>query len=119
MRCPPKSSCIPELQRIDFGYARSDFDSVGNLFANWPITAYGKSLSTAMGGDDALHRAVVLAMPDAVALIIMRMDEVTGISSINRVTLSSVAARPGPKLPDVVMEETQASASENTIDETA
>ncbi len=70
------------------------FDSEGKLFANWPISAYGKSLSTAMGGDDALHRAAVLAMRDAAAVIIMRMDEVTGMSRLNRVTLSGVAASP-------------------------
>jgi len=93
------------------------FDREGKLFANWPISAYGKSLSTAMGGNDALHRAAVLAMRDAAALIIMRMDEVTGISSTKRETLSSVAARPAPKLPDSVVEETQASAAEDTTDE--
>ncbi len=94
------------------------FDREGKLFASWPISAYGKSLSTVMGGDDALHRAAVLAMRDAAALIIMRMDEVTGISRLNRVTLSSVAASPGPELPDTVVEETQTTASEDATDET-
>jgi len=94
------------------------FDNEGKLFASWSINAYGKSLSTVMGGNDALHRAAVLAMRDAAALIIMRMDEVTGISSTSRETLSSVTARPGPKPPDAVVEEMQASASEDTIDET-
>ena len=94
------------------------FDSEGKVFVNWPISAYGKSLSTAMGGDDALHRAAVLAMRDAAALIIMQMDKATGISSLNRETLSSVAASPGPELPDTLVEETQTSASEDTTDET-
>ena len=89
------------------------FDSEGKLFANWPISAYGKSLSTAMGGDDALHRAAVLAMRDAAALIIMQMDKVTGISKLNHATLSSVAASPEP-----AQEESQTSASEDTTDET-
>ncbi len=94
------------------------FDSEGNQFANWPISAYGQSLGTARGGDDALKRAAVLAMRDAAALIIMRMDKDTGISRLNRATLSSVAASPGPELSDTMVEEAQTTASENTTDET-
>ena len=94
------------------------FDSEGNQFANWPISAYGKSLSTAMGRDQPLKRAAVLAMRDAAALIIMRMDKDTGISGLNRATLSSVAASPGPELPDTMVEAAQTTASEDTTDET-
>ena len=94
------------------------FDNEGNQFANWPISAYGKSLSTAMGGDDALRHAAVLAMRDAAALIIMRMDKDTGISRLNRATLSSVAASPGSELSDTMVEEAQTTASEDTTDET-
>ena len=94
------------------------FDSEGKLFANWPISAYGKSLSTVMGGDDALRRATVLAMRDAAALIIMQMDKITGISRLNRVTPSSVAASPEVELPKPVMEKSQTIASEDTTDET-
>ncbi len=93
------------------------FDSEGKLIANWPISAYGKSLSTRMGGDDALHRAAVLAMRDAAALIIMQMDKVTGISKLNHSTLSSVAASPEPALPESVKDISQTSASEDTTDE--
>ncbi len=93
------------------------FDSEGKLIANWPISAYGKSLSTRMGGDDALHRAAVLAMRDAAALIIMQMDKATGISRLNRSTLSSVAASPEPALPESVKDISQTSASEDTTDE--
>ncbi len=94
------------------------FDNEGNQFANWPISAYGKSLSTAMGGDDALHHAAVLAMRDAAALIIMRMDKDTGIGRLNRATLSSVAASPGSELSDTMVEEAQTTASEDTTYET-
>jgi len=94
------------------------FDTEGKLFVNWPISAYGKSLSTAMGGDDALHRAAVLAMRDAAAVIIMQMDKVTGISGLNRQLRSTVTASPGPELPETMVEETQTSASEDTTDET-
>jgi hypothetical protein len=76
-----------------------------------------------MGGDDALRRAAVLAMRDAAALVIMQMDRATGISSLNRETLSKVAASPEaatpePALPEAAPEETQATASEDTTDET-
>ncbi len=94
------------------------FDSEGDQFANWPISAYGKSLSTAMGGDNALRRAAVLAMRDAAALIIMQMDKATGISKLNREPLSSVAASPEPELPDTMVEETQMTAAEDMTDET-
>ncbi len=93
------------------------FDSEGDQFANWPISAYGKSLSTAMGGDNALRRAAVLAMRDAAALIIMQMDRATGISKLNREPLPSVAASPEPELPELVKEEPQTTAAEDTTDE--
>jgi len=94
------------------------FDSEGKQFANWPISAYGKSLTTTMGGDNALRSAAVLAMRDAAALIIMQMDSATGISSLNREPLSSAAASPGPELPNTMVEETQTTAAEDTTDET-
>jgi hypothetical protein len=58
------------------------FDSNGTQIANWPIAAYGKSLSTLFGGDEALQRAAVLAMRDAAALVILQMDKATGISKL-------------------------------------
>lgn len=51
------------------------FDRDGELIADWPLSAYGKSLTTVLGGSDALQRAAVLAMRDAAALMIMRFDE--------------------------------------------
>ena len=59
------------------------FDQDGNQIANWPIAAYGKSLSTTFGGNESLQRAAVLAMRDAAALIILQMDKATGISKLN------------------------------------
>lgn len=58
------------------------FDGDGTEVANWPISAYGKSLSSGMSNDDALRRAAVLAMRDAAALIILQMDKATGISAL-------------------------------------
>ncbi|MFQ5609873.1 MAG: hypothetical protein ACE5F8_06345 [Woeseiaceae bacterium] len=51
------------------------YDRYGTLVASTPISAYGKSLTTTMGGDEALQRAAVLAMRDAAALLIIKFDE--------------------------------------------
>lgn len=59
------------------------YDHEGVQIANWPIAAYGKSLSTTFGGDAALQRAAILAMRDAAALIILQMDKATGISKLS------------------------------------
>jgi hypothetical protein len=67
------------------------FDNQGNQIANWPISAYGKSLTTTFGSDEALRRAAVLAMRDAAALVILQMDKATGISKLS-------AATRGPEL---------------------
>jgi len=99
------------------------FDNEGDQFANWPISAYGKSQTTTMGGDDALRRAAVLAMRDAAALIVMQMDKATRISRLNRNEVSSVAAspdpvKPKPELPESEEEEPQTTVSEELPDET-
>ncbi len=60
------------------------YDNEGVQIANWPIAAYGKSLTTTFGGDEALQRAAVLAMRDAAALIILQMDRATGISKLSQ-----------------------------------
>lgn len=62
------------------------FDKGGNQIANWPISAYGKSLTTTFGADAALRRAAVLAMRDAAALVILQMDKATGISKLSAAT---------------------------------
>jgi hypothetical protein len=58
------------------------FDRHGTMVANVPISAYGKSLTTRMGGSGALQRAAVLAMRDAAALMIMKFDEQTIFTSL-------------------------------------
>ena len=70
------------------------FDGEGNQVANWPISAYGKSLSKGIGNDDALRRAAVLAMRDAAALIILQMDKATGISALSEARRDSLVAQP-------------------------
>jgi hypothetical protein len=56
------------------------YDRHGVETANWPVSAYGKSQTTSMGGSDALQRAAILAMRDAAALMIIQLDKATGIS---------------------------------------
>jgi len=58
------------------------FDRSGAEVANWPVSAYGKSQAASVSGSQALERAAVLAMRDAAALMIMKLDEATGISAM-------------------------------------
>ena len=58
------------------------FDDEGDQVANWPVSAYGKSETSSVSDAQALQRAAVLAMRDAAALMIMKLDEATGISKI-------------------------------------
>lgn len=58
------------------------YDRDGELVVNWPVSAYGKSLTTALGGDEALQRAAVLALRDAAALLIMKFEEQVLIESL-------------------------------------
>lgn len=92
------------------------YDHEGVQIANWPIAAYGKSLSTTFGGDEALQRAAILAMRDAAALIILQMDKATGISK-----LSGARARQGSEPAAPVQDEIglQTTASEEPPDETS
>ncbi len=104
-------------------YRMKIFDREGKQFANWPISAYGKSLSTTMGGDDALRRAAVLAMRDAAALVVMQLEKSTRISRLSRPSRSSVAARPDPPstesaVAEPVEKKPQTTAAEDTTDET-
>lgn len=88
---------VPEQSQTDafavwIRYRIRIFDRQGTQIANWPISAYGKSLTTMFGGDEALRRAAVLAMRDAAALIIMQMDRQSGITA-----LASAATEPAPE----------------------
>ena len=58
------------------------YDRAGVQFANWPLSAYGKSEQTGLTGEEPLKRAAVLAMRDAAALMIMKLDKATSISTV-------------------------------------
>lgn len=93
------------------------YDQAGDLVSNWPVSAYGKSQTTTMGRTDALRRAAVLAMRDAAALVIMKFDNVTQISSL--AGKSAAASTPPVELPadETKDTEVQTSALEGHPDE--
>lgn len=70
------------------------YDRDGNQVANWPVSAYGKSSTEGINDSDSLQRAAVLAMRDAAALMIMKLEAETGISAL-------AAAEPPAALPAV------------------
>ncbi len=82
------------------------YDRHGTMVANIPISAYGKSLTTTMGGSDALQRAAVLAMRDAAALMIMKFDEQALFTSLGN---------PSTLLPAVADEEGAEAAETQAI----
>lgn len=63
-------------------YRMEIYDSVGNSAATWTVNAYGKSQKEGLGGSKSLQRAAILAMRDAAALILLRMDKATKISRL-------------------------------------
>ncbi|MGI9201690.1 MAG: hypothetical protein ACR2QL_11565 [Woeseiaceae bacterium] len=82
------------------------FDEEGDQVANWPVSAYGKSQTTSVSGTQALQRAAILAMRDAAALMIMKLDEATGISRIAEARAAMV------EVPDPVVTEELENAAE-------
>lgn len=80
---------VPNQTRTDsfavwVRYRIKVWNSDGDQIANWPIAAYGKSQATVLGGSDALQRAAILAMRDAAALMIDKLDRETGVGSTRR-----------------------------------
>ena len=105
---------IPKQSKTDafavwIRYRLKVFNRDGELVANWPVSAYGKSQTTALGGSEALRRAAVLAMRDAAAVMILKLDVETGISGMG--------GRPAVPQQDNASE-VQATALEGASDET-
>ena len=65
-------------------YKLNVYDRSGTLVSSWPVPAYGKADKAGMGGTDELQVAAVLAMRDAAALMVMKLDNETGISKLAR-----------------------------------
>ena len=66
-------------------YRLKVYDKRGDMIANWPVSAYGKSETELLGATEALERAALLAMRDAAALMIMKLDSETGISALAQI----------------------------------
>jgi hypothetical protein len=98
-------------------YRLKVYDRDGNLTSNWPVAAYGKSQTTTMGGDKALQRAAILAMRDAAALMIMKFDNVTRISSLKDAPSAPIAPILPPKTEKSEQAEAQTTALEGNTDE--
>ena len=94
------------------------YDKEGKLVSNWPVSAYGKSQTTTLGGDEALARAAVLAMRDAAALMIMKFDNVTRISSLADKPGSGPSPAAEPEAAEAQDSEVQTTALEGNQDET-
>ncbi len=62
------------------------------MYANWPLSAYGKSEQFGLTGDEPLKRAAILAMRDAAALMIMNLDKSTAISALKDRPAATVAS---------------------------
>lgn len=78
---------VPDQTKTDafavwIKYRIKVFDRAGDLVANFPLSAYGKSLTTTMGGSEALQRAAVLAMRDAAALMIIKFGDPALVSAL-------------------------------------
>ena len=91
---------VPNQTRTDsfavwIRYRIKVWNSAGDQIANWPIAAYGKSQTTALGGSNALQRAAILAMRDAAALMIDKLDRETGVGSTRR-SRPAAATAPTP-----------------------
>jgi hypothetical protein len=85
------------------------YDAEGTLVSNWPVSAYGKSETESLSNSEALKRAAILAMRDAAALIIMKLDATTGISAM--ADRETPAAAPAIEVPPAAAAEDDVQAT--------
>jgi hypothetical protein len=98
-------------------YRLKVYDREGTMVSNWPVSAYGKSQTTKMGNSKALQRAAVLAMRDAAALMIMKFDNVTRISSLGERAPAALVPATVPLPGDADENEVQTTALEGIKDD--
>ena len=98
-------------------YRLKVYDHEGTMVSNWPVSAYGKSRTTKLGSNKALQRAAVLAMRDAAALMIMKFDNVTRISSLANRTPATPAPAAVSLPDDAEADEVQTTALEGIKDD--
>ena len=77
-------------------YRMKVYNTRGDMVANWPVSAYGKSESRAMAASDSLEKAALLAMRDAAALVIMKLDNETGIGALGGTGVPAAEDDPAP-----------------------
>ena len=99
-------------------YRLKVYNKEGEMTSNWPVSAYGKSQTTTLGGSEALQRAAILAMRDAAALMIMKFDNVTRISSLGGPAKTDPSPAVEPESEDSEDDEVQTTALEGNTDET-
>ncbi len=92
---------VPNQSRTDsfavwIRYRIKVYDRAGTLVSNWPVSAYGKSQTASMSNSDALERAAILAMRDAAAQMIIKMDDQTRISGLAGETAPVPTLDPAP-----------------------
>lgn len=94
------------------------YDRAGTLVSNWPVSAYGKSQTASVSNSEALQRAAILAMRDAAALMIMKLEDATHISSLAGGQAPAAAPTLVPIPAETGEEDVQATAIEEQNDET-
>ena len=102
-----------ETYAVWIRYRLRIFDSSGDQYANWPMSAYGKSEQTGLTGEEPLKRAAILAMRDAAALMVMKLDKSTGIMKLkDRPASASLPAGPPEAAIQTAAEEPEEEKSE-------
>lgn len=103
-----------ETYAVWIRYRLRIYDSFGDQFANWPLSAYGKSEQFGLTGEEPLKRAAVLAMRDAAALMIMKLDKATSITTLkDRKPSASLPAGP----PEAAIEAATETATEKPAEQ--
>lgn len=98
-------------------YRLKVYNDEGEMTSNWPVSAYGKSQTTTLGGSEALQRAAILAMRDAAALMIMKFDNVTRISALGAQPAAAPEPVIAPQSEGGEDDEVQTTALEGSADE--
>lgn len=95
------------------------FNDGGDQVANWPVSAYGKSQTASVSNSEALQRAAILAMRDAAALMILKLDKETLISTLGGSAAPQSASSTAPTTSDSENVRTDATAIDESMGSTA
>lgn len=86
---------IPNQSKTDafvvwIRYQIKVYDSFGNDFSTWTVSAYGKSHLKGLNKQKSLQKAANLAMRDAAALMLLQFDKATKIGTLANKSNKSV-----------------------------